>query len=134
CPLRTVSAGLAYESFSLASVVVGTQRLCVEPDVIALDLMLDTVPDSLVGEAAHKRLRRIRDHLPDALAERIGLELRLHDDPQADLLLRVATRRQLEILGGTDDSVSLGVELVSHPAWEATARLARRALCLIGEE
>jgi len=100
--------------------------------MIALDLLLDTLPDALVGEEARKRLRRIGDQLPDALAEVLVLEVRLDDDPQVDVSVAAGTRRQLGVLAGTDPNVRLTPELVTDPAWRSAARLARRSLNLTG--
>jgi hypothetical protein len=96
--------------------------------MIALDLLLDRLPEGLVDEAATKRLRLIGDRLPDALAGRVGLEARLNSDPRVDLLLLVAERRQLAVLADLDASVRLAEDLRGHPAWRAAGRLARRSL------
>src|SRR5205807_2009692 len=100
-------------------------------DMITLDLLLDRLPDLLVGEEAGKRLRMIGDHLPDALTGRVGLEARLHDDPRVDLLLLASALRHLEVLAGEDPTVRLGADLAALPAWQDAARLARRSLRLL---
>jgi hypothetical protein len=99
--------------------------------VIALDLLLDTLPDALVGEEAYKRLRLVGDQLPDSLSRRIGLEARLHDDPRVDLMVLAADAAQLEVLAGTHGPGGLGADLLTHPAWQGVARLARRSLRLL---
>lgn len=99
--------------------------------MIALDVLLDTLPTALVDDAAYKRLRLVGDQLPDALTGRIGLEARLHDDPQVDLLLLANTERQLGVLAGTDPAVRLAEEIRAQAAWRGAARLARRSLRLL---
>jgi hypothetical protein len=123
--------------------------------MIALDSLLDTLPGGLVSEPARKHLRQIGDQLPDALAGRIGLEARLHDEnspvgtgrgfsPRSqgslltradhdtvDLLLLVSTERQLAVLAGTDSAVVLPTHLQQTPAWQGAARLARRSQRLL---
>lgn len=99
--------------------------------MIGLDILLDTIPSALVGGVAHKRLRLVGDHLPDALTACIGLEAWLHDDPRVDLLLLAASERQLGVLAGTDPAVRLAEELRAHPAWRGAARLAQRSLRLL---
>jgi hypothetical protein len=66
--------------------------------VIALDLLLETLPDALVGDGARKVPRVAGDRLPGrpvarrparpgGLPGRVGLRARSHADPQVDLLL-----------------------------------------------
>jgi hypothetical protein len=98
--------------------------------MFALELLLDTVPEALVNEATRRRLHLVGDRLPDALTGRIGLEAHLDDDSRVDLLLLVATARQLGVLADFDPAVSLPADLSTQPAWREAARLARRSLGL----
>jgi hypothetical protein len=99
--------------------------------MFALQLLLETLPEALVSESTSGRLLAIGDQFPDALTGRIGLEARLHNDSQVDLLLLASTARQLRVLADTDPVVSLSTELAHRPPWRAAARLARRSLTLI---
>jgi hypothetical protein len=99
--------------------------------MLALDALLERLPDALVGDPARKRLRLLGDRLPDALSRRIGLEARLGDDPTVDLLLLAASSRELGILAGADAVIALDPALAVQPGWRAAARLARRSLRLI---
>ncbi|HYN97713.1 MAG TPA: hypothetical protein VES42_28065 [Pilimelia sp.] len=99
--------------------------------MLALDALLERLPDALVGDLARKRLRLVGDRLPDALSRRIGLEARLGDDATVDLLLLVASPRELGVLAGADAVIALDPALALQPEWRAAARLARRSLRLI---
>lgn len=99
--------------------------------MLALDALLERLPDALIGDPARKRLRLLGDRLPDALSHRIGLEARLGDEPAVDLLLLASSSRELDILAGADAAISLNAALAVRPGWRAAARLARRSLRLI---
>jgi hypothetical protein len=98
--------------------------------MFALELLLETVPEALVDEVTRRRLHLVADRLPDAITGRIGLEAHLNDDSRVDMLLLVATARQLGVLADQDPSVSLPGDLGTRPAWREAARLARRSLSL----
>jgi hypothetical protein len=86
--------------------------------VLALDALLERLPDALVADPARK-------------SRRIGLEARLGDDPTVDLLLLAASSRELGVLAGADPIINLDAAVAVQPGWQAAARLARRGLRLV---
>ena len=83
-----------------------------------VDGLLAATPQALVDDRARQRLRAAVDRLPALGADRVGLEVRLGADPRVDLLVLVATQRQLTNLAAVDP----------RDGWDCAVRLARRAL------
>jgi hypothetical protein len=94
--------------------------------MLALDGLLDVLPDALVGPEARRRLRRAGRALPDGLSTTIALEARLDDDPQVDLGLLVRSERELAVLVGADPVIALPPDGAGPARWRTATSVATR--------